>query len=443
MINFPSGYSSLLNPSRTANTVGNGSAVNSSANTSNTSAGASGTAAGIADTSSIGGLVPSGERQDAATTASRILDFVASGIDQLRSQGASDSRLEQRLQAAREGVAKGYDQATDMLKAMGMLDDGLKADIAASRALVDKSLEDLTSLDNRAALLQQAQADALAAGTSATGSAATNSSAANSSANPVSGSRYTSSYSSRYSSSYSSSSSASLSQTSVNNSQQGGYSRQQSVLAQDNRMSMEVMTRDGDRVTVYFGQQSAMMSDQTRNGNSSSFSFAAMQGQSYQLSVEGQLDSGERDALNSLFEQAGNLASQFFGGDLGRALEQAMNLDYDATELASFSLELRQSTFAQRSRFYQPQPVELPTTELQNQKSPLLNYLDSYLSALEKFNTGPIADSASLLDDMVEQLMGSDDSRMPVFRDFNQALRQQLASQLQPTTTAGTNNIGQ
>lgn len=435
MINFPSGYSSLLNPTRTANPAANGSAVNTSANTSNTSAGASGTAAGIADTSSIGGLVPSGERQDAATTASRILDFVASGIDQLRSQGASDSRLEQRLQAAREGVAKGYDQATDMLKAMGMLDDGLKADIAASRALVDKSLEDLTSLDNRAALLQQAQADALAAA----GATANNASATDSSSSPVSGSRYASSYSSRYSSS----SSASLSQTSVNNGQQAGYSRQQSVLAQDNRMSMEVMTRDGDRVTVYFGQQSAMMSDQTRNGNSSSFSFAAMQGQSYQLSIEGQLDSGERDALNSLFEQAGNLASQFFGGDLGRALEQAMNLDYDATELASFSLELRQSTFAQRSRFYQPQPVELPTTELQSQKSPLLNYLDSYLSALEKFNTSPIADSASLLDDMVEQLIGSDDSRMPVFRDFNQALRQQLASQLQPTTTTDTHNSGQ
>lgn len=293
------------------------------------------------------------ERQDADTTASNILDFVANGIASLQQQGASDERLQARLDAARSGVEKGYQQATDMLSAMGLLDDSLKQDIAASRSLVDAGLKDLASLGQRNSGWSGA-----------------------------------------------------------------GLVAESSLAASDHRVAMEVMTRDGDRVTLRF-QQWAGYSAASGGGRQT---FSALQGQQFQLEIDGQLDDGERKALNSLFEQAGSLAQQFFGGDLGKALEQAMSLDFDADKLASFSLDLRQNLFASKSRYYQPAPVEWPTPQLQDQKSQLLNYLDSYLSAVERLGLDEVSSTAAMLGDMVEQLVGAEQPQLDSMKAFNQGL---------------------
>src|SRR5690606_9913392 len=92
---------------------------------------------------SLPGVVRSSERQSPEETARNILNHVQRGLNQLRVQGADPQRLEQRLQAARDGIEKGYAEATDMLKGMGLLDDDMKEQIAAGRSLIDDGLDTL------------------------------------------------------------------------------------------------------------------------------------------------------------------------------------------------------------------------------------------------------------------------------------------------------------
>lgn len=303
-------------------------------------------------------------KQDPQTTANKILDFVNSGIEQLKQSGASDERLNSRLEAARSGIERGYKEATDKLSSMGLLTDELQADIKHSRALVDERLSSLDSLAAR---------PPAAAG----------------------------------------------------NSGQMAITAEQASWQQNNQMSMQILTRDGDKVTVSFQHHAAMQSSFSAGGAS----FSAFSNQQFEISVNGQLDDNERQALNDLFDQVGKLGDQFFGGDLGAALESALSLGYNTRELASFSLDLRQSSFAQRTRQYQPMPIELPTAELQSLKAPLAQYADSYLNALQRIN--PLGDSAHLLDQLMEKMITTNDSLMQTFQQFNQGIRDVVESRQQ------------
>ncbi len=313
------------------------------------------------------------ERQDPLTTANKILDFVNTGIEQLRSSGASDERMEARLEAARQGIEKGYQQATGMLSSMGLLDDQLKGDIAASRSLVDGRLSSLDHL-------------------------------ADTFIHP----------------------STSPSTSTPKNQQQSSFS-------QSNRLALEVQTRDGDKVTVFFAQHTAI----NESSSAGRYGVSASQDQQFNFSVDGQLDDGEMAALSGLLEQVGSLSQQFFAGDLGTALKEAMALGYNQQELASFSLDLRQgftlqTTLTQRTQQYQPAAAEAPTTAIEQLKAPLANYVDHYLATLDAAN--PIASAAQLLDTLVANLvanrLAADDSRITAFRDFNQGIRDVLAARM-------------
>jgi hypothetical protein len=74
-----------------------------------------------------------------------MLDHVQRGLDQLRARGADDGRIAQRLEAAKEGIAKGYDQAEQQLKDMGLLNDELKAEIDQGRELINQGLDQMAS----------------------------------------------------------------------------------------------------------------------------------------------------------------------------------------------------------------------------------------------------------------------------------------------------------
>ena len=85
----------------------------------------------------VAGIVRT-QPQSAERTAANILNFVQRGLQQLQSQGADDQRFQQRLEAARQGIEKGYKQAQEMLDGMGMLDEALQGQITAGRELVDQ-----------------------------------------------------------------------------------------------------------------------------------------------------------------------------------------------------------------------------------------------------------------------------------------------------------------
>ena len=304
-----------------------------------------------------------GDKKDAQDVAKTMLDHVQKGLDQLRAQGADEDRIQQRLEAAKEGIAKGYEQAEQQLKDMGLLNDELKAEIDQGRGLIDAGLEQMSGNVE-----------------------------AKDTKNKVGTLMPKSSSDSRYSS-----------QASIENS-----------------MSLELMTKDGDKISLSFMQSAQSFSYAAQEGHQMITAAGFEQGMAWQMDVMGSLDEGEQEALANLLQDVEKLSSTFFSGDLGGALEQAMGLGFDGNELASMSLNLRQESFSSVSRAYNSVQPQLPTPQLEGLSSPLLAYNDDYLSALEQAKS--FADPEKLIDDLVDQLF-PDDNLKNIFQAYNQGLR--------------------
>lgn len=303
-----------------------------------------------------------GDKKGAQDVASTMLDHVQRGLDQLRSRGADDSRIEQRLEAAKEGIAKGYDQAEQQLKDMGLLNDELKAEIDQGRDLINQGLDQMAS--------GQSQGNTTETDVST---------------------RMPEFSSSRYS----------------------------SQASQQNSMSLELMTKDGDKISLSFKQSAESFSYAEQQGHQYISAAGFEQGTEWQMDVIGSLDEGEQAALSNLLKDVEKLSNTFFNGDLGGALEQAMQLGFDGDELASMSLNLRQESFSSVSRAYNSVQPKLPTSELENLSSPLLAYNDDYLSALEQAKS--FADPQTLLNALVEQMFPEDNLK-DIFQAYNQGL---------------------
>ena len=299
------------------------------------------------------GVVSVGEKQSPQETARNILQHVQNGLNQLRVQGADAGRLEQRLQAAREGIEKGYAEATDMLKGLGMLDDNLKGDIAAGRELVNQGLDELAGniRNPQPAPVLTARSDSLNVA---------------------------------------------------------------------NAFSLEVLTREGDRVTVSFEQSQSLSQSRSAAGESMAISSQ----RSWNMEVAGSLSEAERTALTGLFDDVQSLSERFFAGDIGRALGDAMELGFDGAQLASMSLNLVQQTSVVSTRAYSQFQPQLPTPELESLKAPLASYVDSYLRALDK--ASPLANAAQTLQDLVQQML-PEESRLPVWQAFHHGINQLLS----------------
>ena len=301
-----------------------------------------------------------GDKKSADDVAKTMLDHIQRGLDQLRNSGASDERIEQRLEAAKAGIAKGYDQAEQQLKDMGLLNDDLKAEIAQGRNLIESGLEQFDPTERQGTDISTKM--------------------------------------------------PSFNETSR-------YSTQAS---QQNSMSLELMTKDGDKISLSFMQSSSSFSYGAQEGHQLITAAGFEENLAWQMDVTGSLDEGEQEALSNLLQDVEKLSNSFFSGDLGGALEQAMQLGFDGDELASMSLNLRQESFSSVSRAYNSVQPQLPTPELESLSSGLLAYNENYLSAIEQAKS--FENPETLLNDLVDQLF-PDDHLKDIFQAYNQGLQ--------------------
>lgn len=98
-----------------------------------------------------------------------------------------------------------------------------------------------------------------------------------------------------------------------------------------------------------------------------------------------------------------------------------MQLGFDGTELASMSLNLKQSAFSSVSQAYNQVQPQLPTEQLEGLKAPLLAYNDDYFSALDKASV--FAEPERLIKDLVDQLL-PDEKLKDIFQAYNAGLQQ-------------------
>lgn len=236
---------------------------------------------------------------DFEEVAKNVMRFVGGVIQGAARGGADEEKLGNLFSQAREGVSRGIAMAEKDLG--GLMNDDISTGIDRSRSLIENRINALES-----DLLGIQNEDQLAAGGVA-------------------------------------------SALNVNSSN-------------SESASLTIRTRDGDEVQLsfeslrayqYASQQTVAYTtgqEQGGDGNgyqnvvatdSTSYSYFDRQGISF--SLKGELDEGELTAIADLVESVNDLADTFFGGDLDKAFEKALELGFDDQELTGYALQLNRT----------------------------------------------------------------------------------------------------
>ncbi|MFT6221890.1 MAG: hypothetical protein ACJA0C_001298 [Candidatus Endobugula sp.] len=123
--------------------------------------------------------------------------------------------------------------------------------------------------------------------------------------------------------------------------------------AETQQFTFNLTTADGDTVTIN-ANRSASASAYSHQGEQKRLDMTQeSQQQQFSLSVDGDLDDGEIEAINHLMQQVMSLSEQFYNGDIGEAYQAALDMDYDSTEITSYALQLKQTESYEVAAIYE------------------------------------------------------------------------------------------
>lgn len=216
--------------------------------------------------------------------ASRISGFVAQGLENARARGASDATLEKMYQDALSGVEKGFKDAEKILNNLDMLTPEISSTISETKDLTFDALKGIAPGKQQVA--------------------------------PVSSKITEWSGAERYS--------------------------------KAETFSLEVMTQEGDKVTVNFSNQF----EQTESGGyysdgkNTAVSYALERNSSsnYSFSVEGDLNADELDALTNMVQDISLVADDFYKDGIASALKSAADFKLDSSQLKNMNVTMTRSS---------------------------------------------------------------------------------------------------
>lgn len=113
----------------------------------------------------------------------------------------------------------------------------------------------------------------------------------------------------------------------------------QAEMASRQQGSLEIQTKDGDKVVLRFNDSWQTKSQKDDSGSQ----FSLKSSQSFSFSLEGNLSSEEMDSIGKLVKGMDDLAGNFFSGNFDDLLKKAGELKLDDSQLSSYSLKLKQS----------------------------------------------------------------------------------------------------
>lgn len=296
--------------------------------------------------------------------AKNVLGFVTGYLRKAQAEGKDDATLKDLLGQARKGIDQGFGQARDELKGTGLfseeLDKGISKSYDTIQTGLDKFEKDLLGT-------QDATASTPATSSTTTGDSATSRTASTTTPAATVASTTPAATANSASTGVDSSPAA----TSLS-----GVKGLSALLGSGQSASLSLTTRDGDKITIAFDQQSRWQWQQgststgvgrkaldayqqtsqqdgqgaasraTGAGNSSGGALYYAQTAGFSFSVQGNLSQDELKAVGGLVDQIGGLSDSFFSGDLQGALDQAQKLSWDDSQVAGFALNLHQSQWA-------------------------------------------------------------------------------------------------
>lgn len=125
---------------------------------------------------------------------------------------------------------------------------------------------------------------------------------------------------------------------------------------------LQIHTQEGDTITLSIASKSAASIQNIQAGNGSvqlsSTDIQTFTSNRVTISVHGDLNANELQAVQALVGQVNQLTDDYFGGDVNAALAQAGSLNFDSSHLTDYSLHLAlQQTFAAYGLNLQLPPV--------------------------------------------------------------------------------------
>lgn len=197
-------------------------------------------------------------------------------------------------------------------------------------------------------------------------------------------------------------------------------------------VDFSLRTADGDTVSIKVADLVASRYQMGAMSEESGDFFAALsKSSSYQsgfaLQIDGELDGDEVRAINDLLAQISEIGSAFFDGDFQLAFEEALNVGFDSSEIASFSLDLMRVERSQVGVY-----AEIGKDSVGRDYQPLANMaqrLAGFHSGVASLNGGA-SEMLQLLD---TRLASTDDkagsaSLSAQFRDYVDAVMSRLSS---------------
>lgn len=163
--------------------------------------------------------------------------------------------------------------------------------------------------------------------------------------------------------------------------------------------SIEITTRDGDKVSINLSNSSSSQTSisysdiQSQNSSKSALALSAsvQSSSQYQISIEGNLDSDERKAIERLVNEISNVANKLYGGNTESAFKAASSIEYNSDELQDYSYDIKKTRTQQFITAYEEvanfQPNSQPKPNFSNNSFNLLDKLNELaIKTLEHLN---------------------------------------------------------
>ncbi len=223
-----------------------------------------------------------------------VLKHVNKRIEQAAANGASDEELQGMVEAARSGVETGFSQARKQIESAGKLTDELSEKINSTESGIYKGIDEIAEALFAIPVIDTDDSDDAAVSKQA---------------------------------------------ATVTTFEQS-YDRQK------NSFSFELLTQEGDKVTITAMTQLERQQQSYSSNNGQQAidiqSYSENYSSGYSFNVEGDLNESELSAIEDLVGQVNGLAKEFYDGDLTTAFNMALELESDGDQIAQFSLNLRQ-----------------------------------------------------------------------------------------------------
>ncbi|TCT23985.1 DUF5610 domain-containing protein [Thiobaca trueperi] len=235
--------------------------------------------------------------------ADRISSFVAMGLENARAKGKSEEEVQALYDSAMKGAEQGFKEAKDILSNLKVLNGDIATQVQATEDATFAALEKLSPS-------KPVEAVSTTSGTTSLAAAER-------------------------------------------------YQR-----ADD--FSLTLKTREGDVVKVNFSRsldaQSSFATVQDGEGNQATrVDLSRTEKTGYEFSVEGDLNEEEITAIQNLMRDVGQVANDFYGGDVQKAFDQVSNVSFDSKQLASMDLRMsRSEQYSSVQQYQKTQQLENP-----------------------------------------------------------------------------------